>query len=259
MIATRASQPSRLLVAGVDEKFRAVYDHAFFARHTQDTLRSAEIIVPILQRLIHPASVIDIGCGMGAWLKAFENYGAKSLRGLDGDYIDLSTFLVDSRCFIPVDLIQPPRIDETYDLAVCLEVAEHLPESSAAGLVELLTSASPFVLFSAAIPGQRGPGHVNEQWPVYWQKLFQKRGFQRLDPIRRHIWRDRQVQPWYRQNLFLYVANDAIAESLLLQEEQRLAELDLVYVDLLSRYRTLRGALSLLPSLFREAIGRRLR
>jgi len=241
-----------------EEKFRGVYDRAFFARHTQDTVRSAQIIVPILLELIRPESVIDIGCGLGAWLKVFAQHGAKRLRGLDGDYIDLSTFLVDPACFSTVDLSQPLEISESYDLAICLEVAEHLSESRAADLVKLLTSVSSHVLFSAAIPGQRGPGHVNEQWPSYWKRLFHQRGFQRLDPIRRHIWRNRNVQWWYRQNIFLYISEKVVGQSAMLQAEQRLAELDVIYIEFLNRYRTLRGVLGELPRVFADAIRRRI-
>lgn len=239
------------------EKFRAVYDRAFFARHTQSALRSAEIIVPILRPLIRPDSVIDVGCGHGAWLKAFQQQGARELRGLDGDYVDRAQFLVDPGCFTAVDLNQPVKIYQRFDLAICLEVAEHLPESAAAGLVQLLTSVSSFVLFSAAIPGQRGPGHINEQWPSYWKGLFHERGFQRLDPVRRHIWRNDRVQWWYRQNMFLYVARDAIAGSALLQEEERIVELDLIYIEHLARFKTLRGVLRELPRLVKEAVVRR--
>ncbi len=240
------------------DKFRAVYDDTFFARVTQDTVESARIIVPLLLKLISPASVVDIGCGLGAWLKVCEEHRIKMFRGFDGDYIDRSKLLVQPSCFTAVDLAKPIEIDQRFDLAICLEVAEHLPEAAAPGLVRMLTTVAPFVLFSAAIPGQRGPGHVNEQWPSYWKALFTENGFQRLDPIRRHIWRNSHVQWWYRQNLFLYASRDAIIESEALREEERLAELDVIYVEFLNRYKTLRGVLGELPRVLRETIQRRL-
>jgi SAM-dependent methyltransferase len=240
------------------DKFRAVYDDTFFARVTQDTVESARIIVPLLLKLINPASVVDIGCGLGAWLKVCQEHRIKVFRGFDGDYIDRSKLLVQPSCFTAVDLAEPIEIDQRFDLAICLEVAEHLPEAAAPGLVRMLTTVAPFVLFSAAIPGQRGPGHVNEQWPSYWKALFTENGFQRLDPIRRHIWRNSHVQWWYRQNLFLYASRDAIIESEALREEERLAELDVIYVEFLNRYKTLRGVLGELPRVLRETIQRRL-
>jgi len=244
-----------------------VYDDAFFAEHTDVTVQAARIIVPFLLRLARPKSVIDVGCAVGAWLKVFRENGAESIRGLDGRYVDRSKLLIDPACFTPVDLAQAVTVhrahtfrpDEGYDLAVCLEVAEHLPGSAAPGLVHTLTTLAPFVLFSAAVPGQRGVGHINEQWPSYWKSLFEEHGFRRLDPLRRHIWRDDRIPWWYRQNMFLYVSSDAMGRSEALREEEKLAELDVVYIEFLNRYKTLKGVLGELPRVIKDAIRHRMR
>jgi hypothetical protein len=97
-------------------------------------------------------------------------------------------------------------------LAISLEVGEHLPDDRAEAYVDSLVSLSDFVLFSAAIPWQLGIGHVNEQWPEYWQALFAERGYRVLDVIRGQIWNDRYVPIWYRQNLLLYVQEDRIGD-----------------------------------------------
>jgi 2-polyprenyl-3-methyl-5-hydroxy-6-metoxy-1,4-benzoquinol methylase len=235
----------------------SIYDADFYQRHTQDAIESARIIVPILLKLIQPKSVIDVGCGLGAWLKVFTECGVKGMRGLDGNHIDQKKLLVDPTCFTAVDLTTPLNIEERYDLVVCLEVAEHLPDGAAPSLIRALTSLAPLVLFSAAIPGQDGQKHINEQWPSYWKALFAEHAFQRLDPIRRHIWRDDRIQWWYRQNLFLYASQDAIAQSAELQEEEKVAELDIVYIDFLNRYKTMRGVLGELPRVIRNAVRRR--
>ena len=92
---------------------------------------------------------------------------------------------------------------------MCLEVAEHLPETAAASLVESLVNLSSVVLFSAAIPMQGGTNHINEQWPEYWRRLFQVHGYRMLDLIQREIWKNAAVKFWYRQNTFLFVADRA--------------------------------------------------
>jgi hypothetical protein len=199
-----------------------------------------------------------VGCGLGAWLKVFKEHGVEKVRGLDGDYIDRSTLLIDSHCFTAVDLSAPIELDERYDLAICLEVAEHLPEATAPGLIRTLTTVAPLVLFSAAIPGQSGRGHINERWPSYWKTLFAENGFQRLDPIRRHIWKDNRVQSWYRQNIFVYGARDVIARSEELRAEEKLEELDVTYIEFLNRYQTVKGVLGELPRVLKEAIARRI-
>jgi 2-polyprenyl-3-methyl-5-hydroxy-6-metoxy-1,4-benzoquinol methylase len=179
-----------------------LYDEAFFSRHTEETVQSARIIVPHVLRKVRPRKVVDVGCALGAWLKVFAEHGAEVIQGLDGQYVDSSKLLIGQDNFTPVNLVETIRsdihpimekADGRYDLAVCLEVAEHLPESAAADLVRMLTTLAPIVLFSAAVPGQGGIGHINEQWPQYWKQRFEEHGFEQVDGIRRHIWNDRGV------------------------------------------------------------------
>ena len=105
----------------------------------------------------------------------------------------------------------------TYDLAISLEVAEHLTEKSGQRLVRLLTNLAPVVLFSAAIPGQGGKNHINEQWQSYWVELFAQEKYVCYDIFRGIFWNVKEISPWYRQNMFLFVSNstrldDAIEE-----------------------------------------------
>jgi hypothetical protein len=65
-------------------------------------------------------------------------------------------------------------------------------------------------LFSAAIPTQGGVHHVNEQWAQYWRALFAERGYVCVDCLREMFWDAKQVEWWYRQNMFLYVATQAL-------------------------------------------------
>ena len=236
----------------------ALYDASFFEPLTAGALQSARVIVPLLLRLVHPESVIDVGCGLGAWLKVFQEYGVQRVRGIDGDYIDRAKLMIEPTCFTSVDLAEGFELSECYDLAICLEVAEHLPAAAASRLVRSLTGVAPMVLFSAAIPGQKGSGHVNEQWPSYWKPLFAAHGFQRLDPLRRAIWRDNRVQWFYRQNLFLYVSQEVLRQSEALRTEESLAELDVIYIDFLNRFRTLRGVLGELRRVASDALTRRM-
>lgn len=121
--------------------------------------------------------------------------------------------------FTVADLKEPIEHSRAYDLAVSLEVGEHLPDSAADTFVHTLTSAAPVVLFSAAIPLQGGTHHVNEQWPDYWAKKFSARGFVPVDAIRRHIWEDKKVSFFYAQNMFLFVKKEALSDYPKLQAE----------------------------------------
>jgi SAM-dependent methyltransferase len=217
----------------------AKYYDQFYDHVDAHAVGSAQVVVPIVQELISPKSVLDVGCGRGAWLRAFELCGVTDIRGMDGDYLNRSKLLIHPDRFTVTDLCNPPRLEQRYDLALCLEVAEHLADSRSARLVEFLTNAAPFVLFSAAIPGQGGVGHVNEQWPSYWQKLFQQRGFMMLDVIRPRIRDDNRVQWWYRQNLFLLASDERLSRCADLARAaacQPSNMLEWVHVDVFKQY-----------------------
>jgi SAM-dependent methyltransferase len=161
-------------------------------------------VVPLVLEMLPVSSVVDFGCGRGTWLKACLENGVETVLGLDGDYVKTESLLLDQEQFRAVDLREPIRLDRQFDLAFCLEVAEHLPQRSARSLVQSL-AASRAVLFSAALPGQGGISHLNEQWPPYWEHLFASQGMRKYDVVRPLIWNNRFVELFYRHNLYLYV------------------------------------------------------
>jgi len=169
--------------------------------------------VPLVLKMVEPRSIIDLGCGDGSWLKAFEEQGIRDLQGIENQ-MPANPLIERGRVQIH-NLCHPYYSKRTYDLALCLEVAEHLPEKAASTLIETLTGLASVVLFSAAIPHQGGDGHVNEQWNSYWHQLFLKCKYVLCDPIRSEIWNNSQVAWWYRQNMFLAVSeNHSLAGNL---------------------------------------------
>lgn len=181
------------------------YDGHFFDGIEEGSIRSARVVLPIVFDLVAPRSVIDVGCGRGAWLSVAMELGIADVRGWDGDYVQRDNLLIPRDRFEVADLSRPLKITGTYDLALCLEVAEHLPKRISRALVESLTSVAPVVLFSAAIPGQGGNHHINEQFPEFWWRLFDERGYVALDVVRPRIAWDARAEPWYAQNMLLYV------------------------------------------------------
>lgn len=163
--------------------------------------RSAEIIIPIIINAFNPKSILDVGCGTGTWLKVFkEIYNINDTLGLDGNYIDLKKLVIDEGYFTAVDLRKSFELNRKYDVVLCLEVAEHLPESSAEDLISSLCKHSDMIIFSAAIPAQGGQNHVNEQWPQYWEGIFKKYNYKCYDIVRPQIWNDERVDVWYKQH-----------------------------------------------------------
>lgn len=147
--------------------------------------------------------MLDIGCGEGTWLRAALLAGVQDVVGVDGVEIKPERLLFPACSLVIRDLTRPLVLGRRFELVLCLEVAEHLPASAAPTLIESLTRHSDRILFSAAIPGQPGQHHVNCQWPAYWQRLFNDQGFACEDSVRWQLWDHVNVEPWYRQNLFV--------------------------------------------------------
>jgi SAM-dependent methyltransferase len=188
----------------------APYDSAFFDWLDETGKRSARVIAPLVLEWVPAASVVDVGCGRGAWLCVFRELGVSRVLGVDGDYVDRGRLAIAPSEFVAHDLTTPLELDERFDLVVSLEVAEHLPAASASQFVDTLTSLGDVVLFSAAIPSQGGTNHVNERWPEYWASLFAERGFAVIDGIRPLVWDDPDVEVWYAQNTLLFASHPAI-------------------------------------------------
>ncbi len=175
--------------------------------HTDYThnLRSPSIIVPEILKLLNPKSVIDIGCGIGTFLNIFDKCGISDYIGVDGDWVREEQLLIDTSHFRRFDLEKEFNLNRVFDLVVCVEVVEHLSESSANTIIRSLANHGKIILFSAAIKNQGGQNHVNEQYIDYWQDKFQKQGYFFYDVCRPLFWNNNDVQWWYRQNLFLVI------------------------------------------------------
>ena len=199
------------------------YDRDFYDAIDEGSLPSARLVVPMVIDLVgRPASVVDVGCGSGAWLRAFAEQGVEDYLGLDGDYVS-GSLQIPADHFRAADLAEPVALPRRFDLVVCLEVGEHLPASAADTFVDSLAALGDVVLFSAAIPYQGGVNHVNEQWPEYWATKFRDRGYVALDPFRRRLWREDRVDTWFAQNLVLYVTEARVdSEPHLRREADRM-------------------------------------
>lgn len=180
------------------------YDSIFYANLREGASHSAKRVLPLVFDRIQPRTVVDFGCGSGGWLAEAETLGAEGL-GLDGPWVPREALEIAADQFQEADLSKPIDLGRSFDLALCLEVAEHLPAEAAVTLVGTLTHHAPAILFSAAIPGQGGTGHLNEAWPQNWCDLFADAGFDCLDVLRKEIWNDPLIEPWYRQNLLLFM------------------------------------------------------
>ena len=186
------------------------YDSSFFEALSRGSVSSAAQILPEVVRLIAPKSAVDLGSGTGEWLGELRKLGVTDVIGVDGDWVDRAALKIPTDQFKPFDLRNKLVMDRTFDLAISVETAEHLPPERGEGFVADLVALAPVVLFSAAIPGQGGTDHINEQWQDYWAGLFAKHDYVALDCLRLKFWNDSRVEWWYRQNIILYVRRDRV-------------------------------------------------
>jgi len=197
---------------------KSPYYSKFFENRT-DSVESAKRIVPIMMQLVRPKSIVDVGCANGELLQVCREKGVRDVFGIDGPWVQKKNLRIPENLFMPADLEKPVRIGRTFDLVISMEVAEHLHEQAAKTFVDTLTGLGPVILFSAAIPLQSGANHLNEQWPEYWKKLFDRKGYVLVDCIRRRLWDDNDVTFWYAQNSFLYVRKDYLKKDKTLRKE----------------------------------------
>ena len=194
--------------------------------------------------------------------------GAKTIRGVDGSWVKPELLMIPRERFTQYDLSQPGlknKIPEDrFDLTISSEVAEHIDPQDTETYMDNLTSFSNVILFSAAIPGQGGTHHVNEQWPSYWTEKFSARGFVPVDCIRQKLWYDNEVHLWYRQNLMMFVKKNALGNYPALKHEAGKPVLDAVHFKIWENARKntkrgfkanckmiILGFIDLVPSFFR--------
>lgn len=205
--------------------------------HTEEAhnMKAPRQLVPIIMDLLKPVSVLDVGCGIGTWLKAFDEAGVVDYVGVDGEYVERSSLKVTANKFHSIDLRKPWSLKRKFDLIVSLEVAEHLPEECANIFINALISHGDVILFSAAIPGQSGQNHMNEQWLSYWQEKFAEAGYTLYDTIRPKIWTNEMVDIWYKQNIVIFCKEGHPLNQKL--KETSTGYIDVVHPEMFSFYR----------------------
>ena len=181
------------------------YDDRFFDFIDEGAVRSAGIVIDHVKELVSVGSVVEFGCGRGAWLHAWKQMGVDTVVGVDLDCVDTNRLMIDRESFFSHDLSTPIDLGRRFDLVQSLEVAEHIDAAHADTFIDNLERHGDVILFSAALPGQGGIQHVNEQPSSYWRDRFSRRGFLLLDPIRRKILHQKEVSWWYRHGIFFFV------------------------------------------------------
>ncbi|MBS3914827.1 MAG: class I SAM-dependent methyltransferase [Bacteroidetes bacterium] len=187
------------------------YNPEFYKSIERSSTIGAFKIIPLVLKNISDRgwkikSILDVGCGTGSWLKVAKEFDSEiRIKGIDFD-VPPESLLIEKEEFEIVNLRSPFFIGQSngYDLTISLEVAEHLEEEFSDSFIQSLTRTTDLILFSAAIPHQKGTNHVNCQFPSYWKKKFVKYNFFCVDTIRPLIWNDEDIKFWYKQNIMIF-------------------------------------------------------
>lgn len=216
------------------------YDEGFYARRRALSHASATAVLSELFGVTQPRSVLDIGCGTGSWLAVAGQLGVQHRLGLDGGSVPAHLLEIPASSFVATDLNRPLPITGRFDLAICMEVAEHLQPERAESLVAEIVRSAECVLFGAAIPRQIGTHHINCQWQSYWRDLFKQHGYVRLSFMQDRFWHDRRINVVYRQNAGVYVHASRFEDPAWAERLSRLGRqdglIDVVHPELYELY-----------------------
>lgn len=234
------------------------YDRRFYDRAVRSGEASASRIISILRGMAPITSVLDVGCARGTWLSEWARSGTTEIHGVD--YPPTAPLKIPPANFTAANLASGFDLGRTFALVQSLEVAEHLPPEAADCFVDaLIGHSSGLILFSAAVPGQGGEGHVNERPLEYWRGLFRGRGFRPIDCLRPIISADKAISYWYRYNIMLYARPDTwerlspeVREFTIPDSQRKIRD----YSPL--SYRLRRQVIRLLPKRAVDAIARRI-
>lgn len=183
-----------------------IYDEGYYVKRQTDPWRSdARVVAEAVRGRYDPESVIDFGCAIGNHLEPFYE-DERRIQGVEGNVNALQHAVVPSMHIDHHDLREPYETDEKYDVALCFEVAEHIPKTHAETLVDTLSGAGDTVVMTAATPGQQGTHHVNLQPRSYWRERFERRGMTYDDDAVSALREEMDVTKttWIPQNLMVF-------------------------------------------------------
>ncbi|MDA8252444.1 MAG: hypothetical protein M0Z28_25200 [Rhodospirillales bacterium] len=186
------------------------YERAYFVARQHGWTVSAAAIADRMLALFPIRSMVEVGCATGNLPAAFAARGVADVLGLDGPNVPRDLMCLPPAQVRDWDLDRLAPLPRRFDLACALEVGEHVPPAAAGDFVRMLTAAAPVVLFGAAIPGQGGPGHVNEQRQSWWAERFARDGHVAVDCIRPALWGLPDIEWYYRQNVLVYCRPDLV-------------------------------------------------
>lgn len=215
------------------------YSDTYFDKHEMAARNSARQVVPFVMSVLRPTSIADVGCGSGQWTKEFISNGVRKAYAFDAFASPCWGVTANSVEFQKIDLENRVADFPDVELVCWLEVAEHLSESSCSRILSDIVERTDAILFSCALPGQGGTGHISERRLSDWVSDFEEVGFCCEDILRPRFWNDEDISWWYRQNTVIFVKENSVASNAILKFQlPTFRGMDLIHPDLFEVNRT---------------------
>jgi SAM-dependent methyltransferase len=159
-----------------------------------------ERIANYLNSFLKNKKVVDLGCGLGYYVKYLKNNNI-DIDGYDGN--PYTPELTDSLCNV-LDLSKEIIFEKKYDWVICLEVGEHIPEQFENIFIQNLHNNNlEGIILSWAVEGQGGDGHVNCKNNEYIKSIFSKLGYTN-DIIIENELRNISTLDWFKNTIMVF-------------------------------------------------------
>ena len=159
----------------------------------------AGVLLDKTLELLHPKTVLDLGCGTGQSLNYLMSKGI-DVVGIEGSQTAIELAQHPER-IRQADLRKPLSLGRTFDLVWCYEVVEHIHAKYVDNLLRTFSAHGDTIVLSAAPPGQGGEGHFNEQPPQYWIEEFGRFGYALDEGITQQL---RDVNSGFCANMLVF-------------------------------------------------------
>jgi hypothetical protein len=159
---------------------------------------AADFLIECLREVADFKTVLEVGCGEGAFLSAVVRMGATRAAGIESFAPPTLVDGIHGSDVRIADYTHPMPLlpEEHFDLVICLELAQQVSLEQLETFIHSLAAAGDLVLFSAEIPGQNGdprsPGlYLRQAVPA-----FRSRGFVLDDFFRPKHWHNKKAPFW---------------------------------------------------------------
>ena len=152
----------KLYEIGILELSTIYYNSSYENQKREEAVEDAFKFSELVMEKYNPDKVLDLGCGVGRFMLPFYESGVK-VKGVEGSSYAVNNPIEENLDIIQYDLTKPLKLNGNFDLVICIEVLEHIPEKHSEKVVELISKSGNKAIISAAEPGQGGTYHVNEK------------------------------------------------------------------------------------------------